>query len=47
MFLKVLLIQCLQSNCQKVKTTISKMFENFIKLLKNYKNFTSMLSEKK
>ena len=24
MFLKVLLIQCLKSNCQKVKTTISK-----------------------
>ena len=33
MFLRVLLIQCLKSNCQKVKTTRSKS-ENFIKLLK-------------
>ena len=46
MFLKVLLIQCLKSNCQKVKTTISKSFENFVKLLKNYKSFTSILSGK-
>ena len=34
MFLRVLLIQCLKSNCQKVKTTRSKSLKNFIKLLK-------------
>ena len=47
MFLRVLLIQCLKSNCQKVKTTRSKSLKNYIKLfLKNYKNYTSILSEK-
>ena len=38
MFLRVLLIQCLKSNCQKVKTTRSKslkILQNYLK--KNYK----------
>ena len=48
MFLRVLLLQCLKSNCQKVKTTRSKSLKNFIKLFKKiYKNYTSILSEKK
>ena len=47
MFLRLLLIQCLKSNCQKVKTTRSKSLKNFIKPLKKIINIIQAYLAKK